>query len=48
MTAAEYTGSENMFLESRRIQLYDDFPPSTEFKQWMKTLNNKRIGKPPI
>jgi predicted metallo-beta-lactamase superfamily hydrolase len=48
MTAAEYLGNENVFLESKRKQLYRDFPPSTEFKQWMKTLNNKKIAKPPI
>jgi hypothetical protein len=48
MTAAEYIGKENMFLESKRKQLYSDFPPSTEFKRWMKTLNNKTIAKPPL
>ncbi|MGE5188338.1 MAG: MBL fold metallo-hydrolase [Betaproteobacteria bacterium] len=47
-TAAEYTGAENMFLESKRIQLYDDHPPSDEFKEWVKTLNNTKIAKPPI
>ena len=48
VTAAEYVGEENVFLESKRKQLYRDFPPSDEFKQWMKTLNNKKIAKPPI
>ena len=48
MTAAEYMGVENMFLESKRKQLYRDFPPSEEFKQWMKTLSNKKIAKPPL
>jgi predicted metallo-beta-lactamase superfamily hydrolase len=48
MTAADYIGNENLFLESVRKQLYLDYPPSSEFKQWMKTLNNKKIGKPPI
>ena len=48
VTAAEYLGNENVFLESKRKQLYRVFPPSTEFKQWMKTLNNKKIAKPPI
>jgi len=47
LTAAEYTGNENVFLESKREQLYRDFPPSKEFKQWMKTLNSKIIAKPP-
>jgi hypothetical protein len=48
ITAAEYFGCENILLESKRKQLYDDSPPSKEFKQWMKTLNNKEIQKPPI
>jgi uncharacterized protein len=48
LTAAEYTGIENLFLESKRKQLYRDHPPSSEFKQWTKTLNNKKIEKPPI
>lgn len=48
MTAAEFTGVENIFLEAKRKQLYRDHPPSAEFKQWIKTLNNKRTTKPPI
>ena len=48
LTAAEYAGSDNLFLESKRKQLYRDHPPSPEFKQWMKTLNNQKISKPPI
>jgi predicted metallo-beta-lactamase superfamily hydrolase len=48
MTAAEYMGVENVFLESKRKQLYRDFPPSPEFKQWMKTLGDKKIVKPPL
>jgi hypothetical protein len=48
LTAAEYAGRENLFLESKRKKLYRDLPPSNEFKQWMKTLNNKIIFKPPI
>jgi predicted metallo-beta-lactamase superfamily hydrolase len=48
LTAAEYAGKENLFLESRRKQLYRDYPPSDEFKQWIKTLNEKKIAKPPI
>jgi uncharacterized protein len=47
-TAAEYTRAENSFLESKRKQLYHDEPPSEEFKQWIKTLSNKKIAKPPI
>jgi predicted metallo-beta-lactamase superfamily hydrolase len=48
VTAAEYAGIENVFLESKRKQLYSNFPPSEEFKQWMKTLNSDKIAKPPI
>lgn len=48
VTAAEYVGKENLFLESKRKQLYLDQPPSVEFKIWMKTLNDKKIAKPPI
>jgi predicted metallo-beta-lactamase superfamily hydrolase len=48
MTAAEYMGEENVFLEPKRKQLYNDFPPSDEFKQWMKTLNSQDIAKPPL
>jgi predicted metallo-beta-lactamase superfamily hydrolase len=48
VTAAEYLGKENLFLESKRKQLYLDQPPSTEFKIWMKTLNDKKIAKAPI
>lgn len=48
LTSAEYAGQENAFLESKRKQLYHDFPPTEEFKQWIRTLNNKIISKPPI
>jgi predicted metallo-beta-lactamase superfamily hydrolase len=48
ITAAEYAGKENLFLESKRKQLYREHPPSSEFKAWMKTLNNKTIAKPPL
>lgn len=48
VTAAEYTGQKNYFLETKRKQLFLDYPPSEEFKQWMKTLNNNKIEKPPI
>ena len=47
-TAAEYSGNENLFLESKREKLYRDYPPSSEFKEWMKTLKNQKIAKPPI
>jgi uncharacterized protein len=48
VTAAEYAGKENLFFESKRKQLYCDHPPSAEFMKWTKTLNNKKIYKPPL
>jgi predicted metallo-beta-lactamase superfamily hydrolase len=51
LTAAEYANEENRFLEANRKKLYETFPPSTEFQQWIKTLNtnNKNsIKKPPL
>ncbi|MGZ4850350.1 MAG: MBL fold metallo-hydrolase [Candidatus Bathyarchaeia archaeon] len=47
-TAAEYSDNENLFLESKREKLYRDYPPSSEFKEWMKTLKNQKVAKPPI
>ncbi len=48
LTAAKYAGKDNLFLESKRKQLYQQHPPSSEFNAWMKTLNNKTIAKPPL
>jgi uncharacterized protein len=48
LTAAQFLGLENNFLESQRKRLFKDFPPSAEFCQWMKTLNEKKIDKPPL
>jgi predicted metallo-beta-lactamase superfamily hydrolase len=48
VTAAEYISKENRFLESKRQQLYHDHPPSKEFLEWTKSLNNKKIEKPPL
>jgi predicted metallo-beta-lactamase superfamily hydrolase len=48
LTAAEFAGKENNFLESKRLQLYHDHPPSEEFTRWMKKLKSKKISKPPI
>ena len=47
-TAAELVGKENNFLESKRKELYQNLPPSKKFTEWMKTLNQKKIAKPPI
>ena len=48
LTAAEYMGTPNNFLESKRQQLYRDHPPTLEFRRWMKTLKNPEIAKPPL
>jgi hypothetical protein len=48
VTAAEYAGEGNVFLESKRKQLYEEAPPSEEFKEWMKTLGSQNIAKPPL
>ena len=49
VTAAEYAGEANMFLESKRKQLYLENPPSKEFEKWMREgLTAKSSTKPPI
>jgi predicted metallo-beta-lactamase superfamily hydrolase len=49
VTAAEFSGVENIFLESRRRQLYLENPPSKEFEKWMREASKgKIIGKPPL
>jgi predicted metallo-beta-lactamase superfamily hydrolase len=48
LTAADYAGKENVFLESKRKQLFAEHPISEEFKQWTKTLGGKKIAKPSI
>ena len=49
MTAAEFAGQENNFLESKRKTLYVEIPPSKEFERWMREgLTKKSHAKPPI
>ena len=48
VTAAEYAGKENLFLESKRKQLYRDYAVSEDFKRWTKTLSQNNITKPPL
>ncbi len=49
MTAAEFAGDENNFLESKRKMLYVENPPSKEFERWMREgLKAKSITKPPL
>ena len=49
MTAAEFAGYENNFLESKRKKLYVENPPSKEFERWMREdLKAKSITIPPL
>ena len=49
MTAAEFAGQENAFLESKRKRLFHGYPPSKEFEKWMREgLTAKSTNKPPI
>lgn len=48
VTTAEYKGKDNLLLEAKRRQLFDEHPVSEEFKQWTKTLTGKSIAKPPL
>jgi predicted metallo-beta-lactamase superfamily hydrolase len=49
MTAAEFTGKGNNFLESKRRMLYVENPPSKEFEKWMREgLTARSHVKPPI
>jgi uncharacterized protein len=49
LTAAEFLGQPNDFLESARKKLFATSPPSKEFESWMK-MSAERRGhvKPPI
>jgi predicted metallo-beta-lactamase superfamily hydrolase len=48
-TAAEFSGLENVLLESRRKSLYSELPVSKEFERWMKEPAKRRsVKKPPI
>jgi hypothetical protein len=49
LTAAEFMGSKNLFLEANRRRFYAEQPPSKEFERWMKLSDiKKRCSKPPI
>ena len=49
LTAAEFLGEKEAFLEALRRKLFVEKPPSAEFKRWMKaSVNVKRKVKPPI
>lgn len=47
VTAAEFLCQENRLLESKRLQLYEDEPPSTKFLKWTRLSREKRRTIPP-
>jgi len=49
LTAAEFLGKRERFLEANRKRLYIEYPPSKEFERWMRLSDiKKRRTKPPI
>lgn len=49
VTAAEFLGEENAFLEAFRKKLFVENPPSKEFEKWMRINDKeKKRFKPPI
>ena len=49
LTAAEFTGTKNNFLEFRRRQLFEMEPPTSDFEKWLKIpLQKRKLKKPPI
>ncbi|HDJ05082.1 MAG TPA: hypothetical protein ENF85_03695 [Candidatus Bathyarchaeota archaeon] len=49
VTAAEFMGEENLLLEARRRELFEEEPPSGEFVKWMRTPSwRRRLTKPPL
>jgi hypothetical protein len=49
VTAAQFLGLSDSFLEARRKKLFKEDPPSKEFQKWMRiNPEAKRLAKPPI
>jgi len=49
LTAAEYSGLKNTFLEAERKKLFENHPPSKEFKKWMRrNIKERKLLKPPV
>jgi len=49
MTAAEFIGKENSFLEAKRKQLFAEEPPPKDFQKWKREREEtRRRVKPPI
>ncbi len=47
LTAAEFLGLENSFLESKRKDLYEKSHPSTEFMAWTRLSEDRRMRTVP-
>jgi predicted metallo-beta-lactamase superfamily hydrolase len=49
LTAAEYLGKRNSFLEAMRKKLFTEEPPSKDFEKWMNaSIETKKHVQPPI
>jgi len=49
VTAAEFMGEKNQFLESQRSRLFEDDPPSQEFMKWTRIpVLKRKLTLPPI
>lgn len=49
LTAAQFSGTKNNFLEFRRRELFETEPPKSDFEKWLKLpLQKRRLIKPPI
>jgi len=46
-TFAEYLGLENRLLEARRRRLFEEFPPTQEFRRWMNLSTLRQSLQPP-
>jgi hypothetical protein len=42
LTAAEFLGEQNSFLEARRKELFAENPPSKEFEKWMQESTDRQ------
>jgi len=49
LTAAEFSGKENIFLEARRRKLFFEEPPPKDFVKWMSlSKETRKHTRPPI
>jgi predicted metallo-beta-lactamase superfamily hydrolase len=49
LTAAEFSGTKNNFLEFHRRELFETEPPTSEFEKWLRLpLQKRKLTKPPI